>query len=558
MAGGGVGSNCGEPWGTLECCQAHGHFMDSLVSLHGLCPVMAHVYHHSSRSKGPDGLLMLAVGPQRPSAAVCMLGWSLLAARDYLLGADETVEVDRVADSMAAEGLPAARMPEAIATTKRKFYKALDALTSSSSTSALSKPVPDTSTANTSRTKRSSAAAFEEARERVRKRLRHSTSTSSLDASVISLAQGTCTKKPTGPPPHFSPWSQDTFLARLKSFSSVSLWHPKPDVINEVAWAKRGWVCVDVNTVACRRGCERRVVVSLDILSKTQITGDKRNDGSDDDDDDDDTSALEEALAERYKTAIVDGHSSSCLWHQQGCKDDIYRLPVVRPSVWQPDLRRRLHCLASVQDSVERIVTRPIDTTNHKLLHEMPHDMLGIDSPPDARMSKAFEIAMHGWRGVSDCGNQLLTCDACFQRIGLWLYQPDYVRPRSRSSEEVDDVEEAVLDLTDTHRDHCPWRNPESQRATGSLEGLNAIQILHRVVGIAARDHRRRSDRVHDENGLDEAEEEDTSRLPDPPIRLSRAEIEEQDKERESRLRKIKDLFNIKRRTTKAPVQRAS
>ncbi|KAK4636329.1 hypothetical protein CLAFUW4_00392 [Fulvia fulva] len=441
-------------------------------------------------------------------------------------------------------------MPEAIATSKRKFYKALDALTN-----ATAPPKTVSDTPSSSSAERSSAAAFDEARERVRKRLRHSTSTGSLDASVISLSRGKNAPKPNSTPPHFSPWSQETFLARLKTFSSVSLWHPKPDVVNEVAWAKRGWVCVDVNTVACRRGCERRVVVSLDIPTKPTPAEDDADDENEEDEDA--TSALEEALAERYKAEIVDGHASSCLWHQQGCKDDVYRLPVVRPSVWQPELRQRLHSISAIYGSVEHITTRTVDTSSHKLVHELPHDVLGITTPPDQHMSKAFEIAMHGWRGVSDSGNQLLTCDACFQRIGLWLYQPDYKRPRSRSSDHEEDADDAVLDLVETHRDHCPWRNSQTQQATGSLHGLNAIQILQRVVATAARDHRRRSDRLRAENDGEEVDDEGTPQSQDSPVRLSRAEIAEQDKARESRLRKLKNLFNIKRRpTTKAPTQK--
>lgn len=136
-------------------------------------------------------------------------------------------------------------MPEAIATTKRRFYQALD---------ALNKPQPSLETSKTSPAssvninKRSSAvaAAFDEARERARKRLRQSTSTTSLTTldqrgSVISLPRASHSKD-SRPPPNFAPWSQESFLARLKTFSSVSQWHPKPEVINEVEWAKRGWV----------------------------------------------------------------------------------------------------------------------------------------------------------------------------------------------------------------------------------------------------------------------------------------------------------------------------
>lgn len=136
-------------------------------------------------------------------------------------------------------------MPEAIATTKRRFYQALDALNKPSS--SLEKTALDASSVNNSN-KRSSAVAtaFDEARERARKRLRQSVSSASLSTldqrgSVISLPRPSQSKD-SRPPPNFAPWSQESFLARLKTFSSVSKWYPKPDVINEVEWAKRGWV----------------------------------------------------------------------------------------------------------------------------------------------------------------------------------------------------------------------------------------------------------------------------------------------------------------------------
>lgn len=137
-------------------------------------------------------------------------------------------------------------MPEAIATTKRRFYQALD---------ALNKPQPSHKqpaiealgiAGNTNKRSSAVAVAFDEARERARKRLRQSTSATSLSTldergSVIYIPRPKQSKD-TRPPPNFAPWSQESFLARLKTFSSVSQWHPKPDVINEVEWAKRGWV----------------------------------------------------------------------------------------------------------------------------------------------------------------------------------------------------------------------------------------------------------------------------------------------------------------------------
>lgn len=438
-------------------------------------------------------------------------------------------------------------MPEAIATTKRKFYKALDALNN-----------PPTATTRS-------------AAEPASKRVRRSISTTSsivqrLPASTVPKQNGQIDREP----PNFSPWSHEKFLARLQTFSSVSQWHPKPDAISEVEWAKRGWVCVDVNTVACKGGCEKRVVVSLGKkFGRRQASDDKdgtehhEGEGEEHDRDDEDEAALEALLAERYKAEIVEGHADNCLWRKAGCKDDVYRLPVVRPSVWQPELRNRYQSLLKLDDALRnvKVKTLPHDSSNslppEKLLDELPADIIGLTSVLDER-AKALEIALHGWRGSSASGNDLLHCDACFQRVGLWMYQPGYKPSRTSSDDSSEDVTTAQLDLLELHRDHCPWRNAEIQNASGTLAGLNASQILQRVVSTSAREQRRRSDEQVKATQPPQSDVADAEDAPDnnaEVVSLSRVEIEKQDKERESRLFKLKKLFTIKRRTPKAAVK---
>lgn len=40
-------------------------------------------------------------------------------------------------------------------------------------------------------------------------------------------------------------------------------WSSKPAAINEVQWAKRGWICTDASRVSCVGGCGGSVVVKL-------------------------------------------------------------------------------------------------------------------------------------------------------------------------------------------------------------------------------------------------------------------------------------------------------
>jgi hypothetical protein len=417
-------------------------------------------------------------------------------------------------------------MPEAIATSKRKFHKLLDSITAATNTVSASQQRDNASGANANNASLTPRERMELASERARKRLRPTTSSTSLSAtlgssysrtanpSTISLPRNMSSTKLVSSQsnddkhiPNFAPWSQETFLARLKTFSKVSNWHPKPEVIGEIHWAKRGWSCVDLNTVACKGGCERRVVVKLDTMGTVvkKALAAEAGAGADADDGDEeeevDETELEQALAERYQDEIVNGHTETCLWRKAACKDDIYRLSLVRPVVWKPQLQKSYTSLLGVAKSVKDITVKATSNADgsflpyERLASELPTDVIPPSDTAPSLEAKALEIALHGWLGSSEHRADLLHCETCFQRIGLWMYQPGY-RPgktNSKSNEEDDEDDDDItaIDLVEMHREHCPWRNPVSQKATGSLAGLNASQILHRVVSTWTREQRR-------------------------------------------------------------------
>ncbi|KAK0300734.1 hypothetical protein LTS00_000992 [Friedmanniomyces endolithicus] len=421
-------------------------------------------------------------------------------------------------------------MPEAIATTKRNFYKALESLNTAPAT-RLGEPAA--------------------------KRVRRSISTTSTASRTASTTKASNTEDVVPrKPPNFSSWSHETFLARLRTFSNVSLWYLKPEAISEVEWAKRGWVCVGVSTVACKGGCEKRVVVSLDYErgSGAEVEG-KGGGDADDETESDSESLLETALVARYQSLIVDGHSATCPWRQAGCKNDIHHLQVVRPSIWQPELKKRYQSLRGLDGAIRDIdmTTLPHESATslppEKILMHLPAGLLSENDQTSKDAARALGVALHGWRGSHDSGNDLLQCDACFQRIGLWMYQPGYRQSQARSGESEDD-DSATLDLLELHRDHCPWRNAETQKASGTLSGLNASQILHRVVSTYAREQRRKFNEVQKparQSGAEGPDEEVDVEAPFSPA-PSREEVEKQDKERESKLKRLKSLFPIKRR----------
>lgn len=75
----------------------------------------------------------------------------------------------------------------------------------------------------------------------------------SASLATSSLSQDT---------PKYAPWDREAFLKRLKSFSNLTDWTPKPARVNEVEWAKRGWVCQKKERVRCCL-CNVEILVKL-------------------------------------------------------------------------------------------------------------------------------------------------------------------------------------------------------------------------------------------------------------------------------------------------------
>jgi len=209
---------------------------------------------------------------------------------------------------------------------KRKIQNILHHATSRSSTSLKSpstaslstaEPIHSTTTTNvTPNLHNPSLAALEEARKK-RRLVEAQIKSQSYSAIPDSIAR----EESSSPPPirvgavKYAPWDRSQFLERLATFRSVSNWNVKPEAINEVAWAKRGWACVGAhkNRVRCSAACGGEIVVKIEF------------DYSGRDDDEDDSSLMDneeektELLVKKYEELIVEGHEADCLWRKRGC-----------------------------------------------------------------------------------------------------------------------------------------------------------------------------------------------------------------------------------------------
>lgn len=463
-------------------------------------------------------------------------------------------------------------MPEAaigLKSSKRKFYKLLDNLSSSTvhlqternaaSTTSIQEPPskrfrllgkerPTTTPGNNARPTTAGA------RERPR------SSIFSVSGGAKARPKSSISEKDAAATPpkqaNFAPWSHEQFLSRLKTFSDFRLWSPKPPAINEVEWAKRGWSVVGRDTVGCKGGCEKRLLVKI-----------APEDGEEKDLEADEDAwwlgDVERELAEKYRGLIAEGHTEECLWRKRGCEDDIYRIKMTDAAVWQTELRERYLSLLAIEPSLPAkldldlagvetkafnidelaklipasILRKPEATPAIENAENRPpasEDDNASNEPAKDINNTALAMALLGWHGQSQNNVKLAYCDKCFQRAGLWLY--------SKSDEEM------LFNPIDQHREHCPWKNPDSQRGIGRLEGLAGWQVLVSLIkGYQRHDRtpKKPARPVSMYAGQGDPFEDETPRK-------SKEEQAEEDKERKGRLQRLKRAFTVKKGSRKS------
>lgn len=157
--------------------------------------------------------------------------------------------------------------------TKRKFNTLLQGLGSSSAKAANETGSPSNhSTTSPGTETRVSGADAELLQKRRRLGFPDSTApkagkrtnlSATLSAIVSRRTQAQdSSKKSIGAPARYAPTDRGDLLKRLGTFQEITDWTPKPDKVNEIEWAKRGWVCHSKETVRCLL-CHRELVVKL-------------------------------------------------------------------------------------------------------------------------------------------------------------------------------------------------------------------------------------------------------------------------------------------------------
>ena len=211
-------------------------------------------------------------------------------------------------------------MAPALSTTKRKFNQILDSISNASSSSIV---LEDGRTKNVLATTLSENTEPSVKKPRLNRpapallqsNLAKSTAQLLPSRRTASLSGSSAMAVDQLKPPNFAPCDRAQFLERLKTFRHVDKWAWKPERINEVQWAKRGWRCVDSERVRCLGGCEKEVLIRLGDEPKENEKGKEISEIEDQEW----RETARKQLIDKYTEMIITGHDSGCLWRRRGC-----------------------------------------------------------------------------------------------------------------------------------------------------------------------------------------------------------------------------------------------
>ncbi|KAI1846220.1 hypothetical protein JX265_010597 [Neoarthrinium moseri] len=373
-------------------------------------------------------------------------------------------------------------------------------------------------------------------------------------------------------PPRYCPGDREQLIRRLGTFQELTEWTPKPEKVNEIEWAKRGWVCKGKERVRCTL-CSKELVVNT---SKRAVDGK-------------DVSILvgsefEEALVKKFAELIVSAHQEDCLWKKRGCDDSLLRLQITSAQVALPSLRQRYDELCDRQSFLpyQFNLRLPASLSLETVKDQLPPNFFTEPPPSTSRSSAApnnvaLALALTGWEGLTNPKigpvPNSASCPTCLRRLGLWMF-----KSREINEETNEVLVPAPMDHLDPIREHrffCPWRNPDAQRNPGSRSAeasKAAWEVLVLTVKHAAylRGHRDKNDKtpVHGRSKSHAVPRTPTSRptghaytpsegaIESPLLMLGPDMVDDEeedgrerdakDKERWARLRRVKSLFNTK------------
>ncbi|XP_061364665.1 uncharacterized protein LOC133308089 [Gastrolobium bilobum] len=171
----------------------------------------------------------------------------------------------------------------------------------------------------------------------------------------------------TAQAPLCRPWDRGDFMRRLATFKSIS-WFAKPKVVSAVNCARRGWINVDIDTIACEV-CGSRLLFSTPASWNQQ--------------------QLEKA-ALVFSLKLDNGHKLLCPWIDNTCDETLARFPPTPPPVLVDNFRER--CSAFMQlSALPCISSSAIDYMKNPLLEDFLEQSLMLECGNESANSSGIE-----------------------------------------------------------------------------------------------------------------------------------------------------------------------
>ncbi|KAL2174561.1 C3HC zinc finger-like-domain-containing protein [Thermothelomyces heterothallicus CBS 202.75] len=323
------------------------------------------------------------------------------------------------------------------------------------------------------------------------------------------------------PPPKYCPGDRDQLLRRLATFQELTDWAPKPDRVNEVEWARRGWVCQGKERVKCVL-CGRELAVKV---NRKEVDGKEIAVLI--------ASEVAESVVDTYVRLIVEAHAEDCLWRKRGCDDSLLRLPLPNPKLALQGLRQRYDELCERAAflpyefnlrlppglDLDAVITylpptfftdpppkhspaaaannnKNNNNTNHQANPNPNSNPASTPSPAASAAPAeptinrpALALALFGWQSLThpQLGNPVpnsASCHTCLRRLGLWMFKSREVDPATGAV-----VVPAPMDHLDPLREHrffCPWKNAAAQRNPGARSSSSSSSSSSGAADMAA------------------------------------------------------------------------
>ncbi|XP_073144273.1 uncharacterized protein [Henckelia pumila] len=140
-----------------------------------------------------------------------------------------------------------------------------------------------------------------------------------VDVSESSISAGSDQASPC------RPWDRDDLFQRLLTFKSMT-WFAKPQVVSPVNCARRGWINVDIDTIACK-SCGTRLFFSTPTAWTLQQV---------------------EKAAIVFSLKLESGHKLLCPWINSACSEELAQFPTVSRDDLIEDYKRRYDALSQL------------------------------------------------------------------------------------------------------------------------------------------------------------------------------------------------------------------